>query len=96
MSDSEFIEEEPTPGGDNTDDIGRGNVKRPMRIGMETLMKKLSAKLIWHSAMMMLSRKTNRKKVMKKTAKLRMMKIAQAWKLFRNSKLGRCSREEGE
>lgn len=47
------------------------------RIGMETLMKssEFSAGLIWRSTMMMLSRKTNRKKVMKKTAKLKMTKM---------------------
>ena len=49
-------------------------MKRTMRrIGMETLMKSSRQSLIWRSAMMMML--SNRKKVMKKTARLRMTKM---------------------
>ena len=42
---------------------------------METLVKSSRQSLIWRSLMMMLSRKTNRKKVMKMTTRLRTMKM---------------------
>ena len=60
----------PTPGGDDTDDIGDGEDElkgTTRRIMMETLVKSSRQSLIWRSLMMMLSRKTNRKKVMKMT-----------------------------